>query len=224
MSNKHHKKKSTETTAKPTPNPSSADTIASLLDADGAMHDEQMVADTTHPEDDLSVEPTTTAETHLPEEHVRTYQEQQAKIVSLEEELHKAHELFMRVRAEADNIKRRSEKAIADAHKFGLEKLAKQLLDVVDSLERALETDVQADDNALREGVQLTLDMLLATFSKFAIEVVDPAGETFDPQLHEAMVMQPDTDAASGTVLTVIQKGYVLNGRLIRPARVVVAK
>lgn len=201
-------------------NQSSADTIASLLDAD-----REMFADDIEPAAAPEVDQPSTE--HNLAEHERTYQEQQAKIASLEEELHKAHDLFTRARAEADNIRRRADKSVSDAHKYGQEKMAKQLLDVVDSLERALEVDVPADQSTiagLREGVQLTLDMLLATLNKFDIRVVDPIDEAFDPQLHEAMVMQPDSGAASGTVLSVIQKGYVLHDRLLRPARVVVAK
>lgn len=135
-------------------------------------------------------------------------------------------EKFVRAQAEMDNLKRRAEKDLQNAHKFALEKFAKELLTVVDSLELGLQA--AAGDNPevgkLREGMELTLRQLLAALEKFNVRVVDPEGEKFNPELHQAMAMQPSETAAPNTVLKVFQKGYLLNERLLRPAMVVIAQ
>lgn len=136
----------------------------------------------------------------------------------------------LRFRADIENVRRQADKDVANAQKYSLEKFANALLPILDSLERGVANikpeDIKADERykSLAEGMQLTLRMFLDTLSKFNIVMVDPLGEPFDPQWHEAMVMQPSADAAPGTVLTVIQRGYCLNDRLLRPARVIVAK
>lgn len=142
--------------------------------------------------------------------------------IKAEENLDKA----MRTLAESDNIRRRAERDISNAHKYGLEKMAKAILPVIDSLEQALQIEVTADPTVknIHEGVELTLKLLHGMLTQFAIEVIDPVGQPFDPEYHEAMSMQIDTTVPSNTVLTVFQKGYLLNKRVIRPARVIVSK
>lgn len=133
----------------------------------------------------------------------------------------------LRIQAESQNIQRRAKQDVEKAHKFALDKFSNELLPVVDSLERALETAPPAGEEAskaMHEGIELTLKMFLDVLKKFNIEQLDPVGEPFDPQYHEAMAMQESQDAEPGTVLAAIQKGYVLNGRLVRPAMVVVSK
>lgn len=133
---------------------------------------------------------------------------------------------FLRSQAEFQNLQRRAEKDVASAHKYALEKFANELLPVVDSLEKALEVAQQADsgaNNGFSEGVELTLKMFLTSLQKFGVEVIDPVQQAFDPEWHEAMSMQPSPDVPPNWVLAVFQKGYSLNGRLLRPARVVVS-
>jgi molecular chaperone GrpE len=115
---------------------------------------------------------------------------------------------------------------VQDARKFGLERFAKELLPVADSLELGLgvETSDNPEVEKLREGMQLTLKQLLSTLEKFQIAPVDPEGEKFNPELHQAMALQPTDEAEPNTIIKVYQKGYLLNGRLLRPAMVVVAQ
>lgn len=130
----------------------------------------------------------------------------------------------LRAQAEIQNIHKRAERDVTNAHKFALEKFAGSLLDVVDNLERALDASPETEANkALRDGIVLTHKAFLDTLRKYAVEQVNPVGEAFDADLHQAVSMQPSTEAAPNTVLTVLAKGYTLNGRLLRPAIVVVA-
>ncbi|KAB7627906.1 nucleotide exchange factor GrpE [Alkalilimnicola sp. S0819] len=134
-------------------------------------------------------------------------------------------EKFVRASAEADNIRRRAERDLQQAHKFGLEKFAADLLAVKDSLEMGLKAAEGSTDVArLREGSELTLKMLGQAFDRHGIAEVNPLGEKFDPERHEAMAMQPSAEQPPNTVLEVIQKGYLLKERLLRPAMVLVAK
>jgi molecular chaperone GrpE len=135
-------------------------------------------------------------------------------------------EKLLRTQAEFENLKRRSEKDLQNAHKFGLEKFARELLPVADSLELGLnvETSENPEAQKLREGMELTLKQLMSSLQKFNVAVVDPAGERFNPELHQAMAMQPTDDVEPNTVIKVFQKGYLLNERLLRPAMVVVAQ
>jgi len=138
-------------------------------------------------------------------------------------DLHK--DAALRAKAETDNIRRRAEREVSNASKFALERFAKEILGVVDSLEKALEQTAEGDaQSAMYEGIELTYKLLLGTLNKFSIEQISPLGESFDPGLHEAMVMQESDEHEPNSVMTVIQSGYQLNGRLIRPARVIVAK
>ena len=130
---------------------------------------------------------------------------------------------YVRAMAEADNIRKRATRDIAHAHKFALENISKDLLAVKDSLEMGLAAADNADAESLLAGSEATLKLLAGLLQRFGISEIDPVGEPFDPEQHEAMTMQPSDDVEPGSVLTVIQKGYALNGRLLRPARVIVA-
>jgi len=133
---------------------------------------------------------------------------------------------FLRARAELDNMRRRAERDVEQAHKFALEKFAGELLGVRDSLELGLQAaqDPAADIAKVREGLDLTLRMLKQAMEKFNIVQVDPQGQKFDPSKHEAMAAQEAADCEPNTVLHVVQKGYLLNDRLLRPAMVIVSK
>ncbi|WP_110654602.1 nucleotide exchange factor GrpE [Salinicola halimionae] len=146
-----------------------------------------------------------------------------ARVEELEQELAEAKDQSMRAAADAQNARRRAEQDADKAKKFALEKFVKELLPVVDSLEKGLES-MQEVDNTHLEGVSMTLKMQLDALSKFGVEQLDPQGEPFDPQFHEAMTMVPNPELEPNTVMDVMQKGYTLNGRLVRPAMVVVSK
>jgi len=130
---------------------------------------------------------------------------------------------YLRVAAELENVRKRALRDIEKARKFALERFAADLLDVRDSLEMGLEAAADADAGSLAEGSAATLKLLVSTMERFGVEELNPEGEPFDPEVHEAMTMQPSADAEPGSVLQVFQKGYTLNGRLLRPARVIVA-
>jgi molecular chaperone GrpE len=125
------------------------------------------------------------------------------------------------------NLRRRTEQDIEKAHKYGQEKFSIELLSVMDNLERALTAASEHEDDSVKaiyDGVDLTLKSFVDCFSKFNIETLDPLGEPFDPQIHQAMGMQENPDVEPNTVIAVMQKGYTLYGRVIRPAMVMVAK
>ena len=132
----------------------------------------------------------------------------------------------IRAKAEVDNIRRRSAQDVEKARKFALEKFAGELLPVVDNLERAIASVNVEDENqkVLAEGVELTLQSLLSALTKFNVNAVDPQDQPFNPELHQAMSMQEVEGVEPNTVIAVMQKGYELNGRLIRPAMVMVSK
>jgi molecular chaperone GrpE len=151
----------------------------------------------------------------------------QQQLTLVEQQRAEASDQLLRTQAELQNIQRRAQRDVANAHKFGLEKFANDLLPVVDTLERALEAhdakDQQAN-TAIQQGLQLTLKMFLDTLAKHKVETIDPTGHPFDPQLHQAMSTQENSEVEPNTVVAVMQKGYCLTGRLLRPAMVVVAK
>jgi molecular chaperone GrpE len=131
---------------------------------------------------------------------------------------------YMRARAELENYRKRTEREIDQARKFAVERFATELLPVSDALEAGIRAGGENPGPALMEGAQATLRELNRAFDKAGIKVIDPQGLPFDPNWHEAMVAQESREAAPNTVLSVVQKGYALNGRLLRPARVVVSK
>ena len=148
------------------------------------------------------------------------------EVTQLQEDLVAARDAGLRAQADAQNVKRRAEQDVEKARKFALERFASDLLPVVDNLERALES-AAGDEEAVKpiaEGVELTLKSFLDALAKYNVEVVDPAGEPFDPNLHQAMSMVENPEVEPNTVVAVMQKGYTLNGRLVRPAMVMVSK
>ena len=157
------------------------------------------------------------------EEAIARVQELEAQLA---ETAKKEQDLLLRTRAEIDNIRRRTEQDVEKAHKFALEKFSKDILNTIDNLERALSTPANKEDEsvkALFDGVELTLKELLATVARFGVEPVGVVGEVFNPDLHQAISMQPMEGFETNQITTVLQKGYLLNGRVIRPAMVMVA-
>jgi molecular chaperone GrpE len=151
----------------------------------------------------------------------------QAALAAAEAKAAEHKDLYMRALAEIDNVRKRSARDVEQAHKFGLDRFANDLIDVKDSLELGLATaatNAGTGPDALREGTEATLKLLAKAFERAGVTEIDPKGEVFNPQLHEAMAMQPSAEAVPNTVLQVVQKGYQLNGRLLRPARVIVAR
>ena len=150
--------------------------------------------------------------------------ELQQALAAAEAKAEESRDNHLRALAEIENIRRRAIRDVENAHRYGLEKFAAELLAVRDSLELGLEAGEKADVRSLLSGKQATLKLLARAFEKFNITEIDPLGEPFDPQIHEAMAMQESDQAEPNSVLQVVQKGYQLNGRLLRPARVIVAK
>jgi len=138
-----------------------------------------------------------------------------------EAEIAELKDKLLRMHAEMENLRKRTQREVAEAHKFGVEKFATALLDVVDNLERALEAE-EGNEAAVREGVQLTLNSWHEMMKNFEVERIDAVGKTFDPHLHEALTQMP-SDEAEGTVVAQHVAGYTLHGRLIRPAKVLVS-
>lgn len=130
---------------------------------------------------------------------------------------------YVRLAAELENVRKRAARDVEKAHKFALERIVADLLEVRDSLEMAVSAGEESSFESLLAGNVTTLKLLTTVMQRYGVEEIDPLGEPFDPNCHEAMTMQPSADAEPDSVLTVFQKGYALNGRLLRPARVVVA-
>lgn len=147
-------------------------------------------------------------------------------VTQLQEDISAARDSALRAQADAQNVKRRAEQDVEKARKFALERFCSELLPVIDNMERALEAADRENEavKPLAEGVDLTLKSFLGAMQKFNIEVVSPEGEPFDPNLHQAMSMVENNDVEPNTVVAVMQKGYTLNGRLVRPAMVMVSK
>ncbi|MFM4725907.1 nucleotide exchange factor GrpE [Aeromonas caviae] len=158
---------------------------------------------------------------------------EQARIAELEAQLEAAlqasleeRERAIRAVAEMENLRRRAAQDVEKAHKFALEKFAAELLPVLDNLERAIELADKENDTLkpMIEGVELTLKSMQSGVAKFGLVALDPTNQPFDPNAHQAMSMVPSADVAPNTVIAVMQKGYELNGRVIRPAMVMVSK
>ena len=148
------------------------------------------------------------------------------QLEKLQEELAAAKDQSLRTQAEMQNLRRRSERDVENAHKYALEKFVGELLPVVDNLERALQAvDPDAEESkVLTQGVELTLKSFQDVLQRYKVEPIDPKGQPFDPEFHQAMSMLEMPEETPNTVVDVFQKGYTLNGRLVRPAMVVVAK
>ncbi|KAE8177066.1 nucleotide exchange factor GrpE [Photobacterium carnosum] len=158
--------------------------------------------------------------------YVARIAELEAALLAKDAEVNEVKDMALRIRAESDNVRRRSEQEMDKARKYALNKFAEELLPVIDNLERAID---MADKNneatkAMMEGVELTLMTMTSTVGKFGLKVIDPQGEAFNPEFHQAMAMQESADFAPNSVMAVMQKGYELNGRVIRPAMVMVSK
>lgn len=158
-----------------------------------------------------------------------TVADEELSIESLQAELEEAKakadenwDKALRIQAEMDNLRKRSEKQVEDAHKYAVKKFVEELLPVADSLEMGYA--VEGEVEQIREGIGLTMNVLKNAMEKFSVVAIDPLGEKFNPDLHQAMAMQPSEEHEDDHVSAVMQKGYTLNGRLVRPAMVMVAK
>lgn len=161
------------------------------------------------------------------EEAIARVQELEEQLkTQIEEAANKEQDILLRSRAEIENLRRRTEQDVEKAHKFALEKFSKDILNTIDNLERALATPANKEDEsvkALFDGVELTLKELVSTVGRFGVEAVGAVGEAFNPDLHQAISMQPAEGFETNQISVVLQKGYTLNGRVIRPAMVMVA-
>jgi len=175
-------------------------------------------------EDEVNVSTEPFSETHADALDHPSYEELEQKLTEAEQKVHEHWEKVVRVTAEMDNLRRRSERDVTNAHRYALEKFINNLLPVVDSLEQAEILAEKHGDAAMHEGIQLTMKLLVDMLEKANVEQLNPLGDVFNPELHEAMTAQASPDAAPNTIITVFQKGYKLNDRVIRAARVIVAK
>jgi len=161
------------------------------------------------------------------EEAIARVQELEEQLKNqIEEAANKEQDILLRSRAEIENLRRRTEQDVEKAHKFALEKFSKDILNTIDNLERALATPANKEDEsvkALFDGVELTLKELVSTVGRFGVEAMGVVGEAFNPDLHQAISMQPAEGFETNQISVVLQKGYTLNGRVIRPAMVMVA-
>lgn len=180
--------------------------------SDEALNDQEQVESTQQ-----------AAETDVNNQYIERIAELEAQLVQVQQQ---ERENILRARADIENVRRRAEHDVEKAHKFALEKFSAELLPVIDNLERALASaDKENPDLVpLLEGIELTLKSLLDTVHKFGIDVVEETNVLFNPELHQAMTMLESPDHQTNHVMMVMQKGYTLNGRLIRPAMVAVAK
>ncbi len=200
-----------------------------------------MTTESTNNNEELSAEQLADDIVKQAEEQVEEQHEHAHEVISAEQEKINELELSLaaaqstvadqkdsviRAKAEVDNIRRRAAQDVEKARKFALEKFAGEMLTSVDNLERALQNIDKEDESnkAIIEGVELTLQGLTSSLEKFGVKAVDPQDQPFNPELHQAMSMQEVPDVAPNTVIAVMQKGYELNGRLIRPAMVMVSK
>ncbi|MDP3704739.1 MAG: nucleotide exchange factor GrpE [Legionellaceae bacterium] len=174
-------------------------------------------------EEDLDALMDDDVQEHVGLEHP-TYPDLEEKLTIAEQKVHENWEKATRAMAELENVRRRADRDIANAHKYSLERFVDGLLPVVDSLEQALQLADKEANAGMHEGLELTMKLLLGVLSKHHVEQLDPTGDMFDPQQHEAMSMQEADGVKSNTILLVFQKGYKLSDRVIRPARVIVAK
>lgn len=169
--------------------------------------------------DDLESEP---LEESQPMEEGASEQAPPDDQIRLEEEVGRLRDALLRTRAEMDNLHKRGDRELEKSRKFAVESLLRDLVPVIDSLDQGLES--AGDSEALAEGLSLTRKLLVDTLSRYGLNVLNPVGERFDPQWHEAMSIQPSDEHEPDTVISVLQRGYRLHDRLLRPARVLVAR
>jgi len=155
---------------------------------------------------------------------IADFDELLTQLRAAEEEMVRFRDMALRSEAEMQNLRRRAERDVEQAHKFALERFVQNLLPVIDSLEKAVEAGAETEGDPVIEGVRLCLKMFMDVLGKEKVETLDPVGEPFDPQVHEAISMIENPEVESGSVVIVIQKGYRLNERLVRPAMVIVSK
>ncbi|WP_299022136.1 nucleotide exchange factor GrpE [uncultured Photobacterium sp.] len=187
-------------------------------------------------DEQLQQETVEAAETESAEEEVVEMTEQElqaariaeleAALLTSEAKVKEQQESVLRARADVENMRRRSEQEIDKARKFALNKFAEELLPVIDNMERAIEMADKNDEatKSMIEGVELTLKTMTDTVGKFGLKQINPEGEAFNPEFHQAMSIQESADHEPNTVMLVMQKGYELNGRVVRPAMVMVSK
>lgn len=207
--------------------------MANFVFTEKKMSEQEQKIETSEVEkqEDAVVEETQQTE---PSQELDPLEEAIARVQELEEQLktqieeaaNKEQDILLRSRAEIENLRRRTEQDVEKAHKFALEKFSKDILNTIDNLERALATPANKEDEsvkALFDGVELTLKELVSTVARFGVEAVGVVGEAFNPDLHQAISMQPAEGFETNQISVVLQKGYTLNGRVIRPAMVMVA-
>ncbi len=187
------------------------------VNEDRYMSDEQKVQDETLEQ----VAPEVAAET----EDAADASPESTALADAQKEIAELKEQILRTQAEMQNVRRRAELDVEKAHKFGLEKFAAEMVGVVDNLERGLAAAPEEEaTKAIRDGIEMTLSGFISSLARFNVDVVNPEGETFNPEFHQAMSMIENPDLAPNTVIAVMQKGYTLHGRLLRPAMVMVSK
>ncbi len=177
------------------------------------------------PETTPSAEQGSVQEPEAIEQHTPTVSELTAELDAARAKADENWDLLLRARAEIENLRRRQAAELEKAHKYALDGFVRELLQVRDSLElgQSAAQEADADVVKLREGTELTLKLLGDVMAKFGVEPVEPMGQAFNPDLHQAMTLQPRPDLPPNTVVSVLQKGYTLNGRLVRPALVMVS-
>jgi molecular chaperone GrpE len=192
---------------------------------DKKLQDEQLQQETVEAAESVSAEEEF-VEVTAEEMQIARIAELEAALLTSDAKVKEAHDNVLRARAEGENVRRRSEVEIDKARKFALNKFTEELLPVIDNLERAIEM-ADKNDEALKsmiEGVELTLKTMMATVEKFGLKQHNPVGQSFNPEFHQAMSIQESAEHEPNTVMLVMQKGYELNGRIIRPAMVMVSK
>ena len=205
--------------------------MANFVFTEKKMSEQEQKVETQEVEEESVVEETQQTE---PSQELDPLEDAIARVQELEEQLktqieeaaNKEQDILLRSRAEIENLRRRTEQDVEKAHKFALEKFSKDILNTIDNLERALATPANKEDEsvkALFDGVELTLKELVSTVGRFGVEAVGVVGEAFNPDLHQAISMQPAEGFETNQISVVLQKGYTLNGRVIRPAMVMVA-
>ena len=201
------------------PNPDEIARVTDYIVAYACKGNEAIVEETQQTEPSQELDPL--------EEAIARVQELEEQLkTQIEEAANKEQDILLRSRAEIENLRRRTEQDVEKAHKFALEKFSKDILNTIDNLERALATPANKEDEtvkALFDGVELTLKELVSTVGRFGVEAVGVVGEAFNPDLHQAISMQPAEGFETNQISVVLQKGYTLNGRVIRPAMVMVA-
>ncbi|KLV04493.1 heat shock protein GrpE [Photobacterium aquae] len=190
------------------------------------VQDEQLQQEAVETVETDAVEQDEVVEMTLEEQQAARIAELEAALLASDAKAKEQQNDVLRARADVENMRRRTEQEIDKARKFALNKFAEELLPVIDNMERAIEM-ADKNDEAIKpmvEGVELTLKTMMSTVEKFGLNQLNPVGEAFNPEQHQAMAMQESAEHAPNTVMLVMQKGYELNGRVVRPAMVMVSK